>query len=427
MGVSSAFRDSEVGPIPSDWECVRLTDVARLESGHTPSRRIPAYWNGDIPWISLADTDGLDEREIYDTEQTIGPLGLANSSARLLPKGTVVFSRTATIGKVSVMKREMATSQDFANYVCGDRVHNHFLAHLFRSWGQKWKQMMAGSTHNTIYMPVFEKLKVPLPAVPEQNAIAEALSDVDALIASHEQLIAKKRLMKQGAMHELLTGKRRLPGFEKKPGLKPSELGPIPRDWGVVAAASLGRFRGGAGFPPTHQGHQSGRYPFFKVSDMNNPGNERVMSAANNYISEITRHRLGVYAFPQNTIAFAKVGAAIFLERKKLLGQPSCMDNNMAGYEITAADAEVTFVHQVLLNMKLGDLVATTALPSLNGTTLGAIPLQLPPTLDEQRTIAAILRDMETELEALDTKLAKARMIRQGMMHNLLTGKIRLT
>src|SRR5258708_40366077 len=95
--------------IPSEWDFVRLTDVARLESGHTPSRKHPEYWAGDIPWVSLHDSKVLDRAEIRETAQTIGELGLANSSARLLPPGTVVFSRTATVGKATILGREMAT------------------------------------------------------------------------------------------------------------------------------------------------------------------------------------------------------------------------------------------------------------------------------------------------------------------------------
>lgn len=149
--------------IPEDWFLVPLSTLARLESGHTPSRRHPEYWQGDIPWISLHDSKALDAPELHHTAQTIGPLGLANSSARLLPAGTVVFSRTATVGKCTTMGREMSTSQDFANYVCGDRLHNRYLMHLFRHMQPEWERLMAGSTHQTIYMPVFRDLQILLP------------------------------------------------------------------------------------------------------------------------------------------------------------------------------------------------------------------------------------------------------------------------
>ena len=121
------YQETDGGVIPADWRYTRLTEVARLESGHTPSRMKPSYWAGDIPWVSLNDTASLGANEILRTAQTISLEGLQNSSARLLPKGTVVFSRTATVGKASIMGREMSTSQDFANYICGPDVYNRYL------------------------------------------------------------------------------------------------------------------------------------------------------------------------------------------------------------------------------------------------------------------------------------------------------------
>lgn len=98
-----------------------------------------------------------------------------------------------------------------------------------------------------------------------------------------------------------------------KRGYKQTEVGVIPDDWEVVPAREIGVFRGGNGFPLEAQGELNGDYPFFKVSDMNNEGNETFMTSANHWISEHTRKRLGANTFPANAIVFAKVGAAIFL------------------------------------------------------------------------------------------------------------------
>lgn len=211
--VKPGYKQTEVGVIPEDWSEVSITSVARLESGHTPSKKNPNYWNGAVQWISLHDTEKLDSLEIYSTTQTITEDGLKNSSARLLPAGTVAFSRTATVGKCCVMARAMATSQDFACYVCGPSLNNHFLVYLFRGMDRVWRGLMAGSIHNTIYMPVFKALKIPLPPVKEQRAIATALSDMDALLDGLDRLIAKKHAIKQASMQQLLTGQTRLPGF----------------------------------------------------------------------------------------------------------------------------------------------------------------------------------------------------------------------
>lgn len=214
--------------------------------------------------------------------------------------------------------------------------------------------------------------------------------------------------------------------MEVKPGYKQTEVGVIPQDWNLVQAGDVGRFRGGNGFSLAYQGSSSGEYPFFKVSDMNNDGNETTMGLANNYISESTRRRLGANAFPPHTIVFAKVGAAIFLERKKLLSAPSCLDNNMAGFVLSNPGISSRFVHYFMLSFRLGSLVSTTALPSLSGTVLNGIRILLPPTRIEQEAIAEALGDADALIESLEQLLTKKRHLKQGAMQDLLTGKRRL-
>ena len=254
-------------------------------------------------------------------------------------------------------------------------------------------------------------LAFPLPLLAEQRAIAEALRDVDGLLGGLDRLIAKKRDLKQAAMQQLLTGQTRLPGC----------IG----EWETLLAREVGTFKGGNGFPLSAQGETAGEYPYFKVSDMNNAGNETFMTTANHYVSEETRKRIGATPFPADSIVFAKVGAAVFLERKKILGQASCIDNNMAAFEIDTNRADVGYVHALLLSKRLGALVATTALPALNASQLGAMQLALPP-LDEQRAIAAIVCDMDAELIAVEARREKTRALKQAMMQELLTGRTRL-
>lgn len=200
-----------VSEIPTTWELVQLTDVAKLESGHTPSRNRNEYWGGDVPWISLHDTKSLGSREIYNTAEYTTLLGIQNSSARLLPAGTVVFSRTASIGHCTIMGRSMATSQDFANYICGKRLHNRYLMHLFRWMQPEWKRLSSGSTHQTVYMPVFEQLQVLLPPIEEQIRIAEIADSIDYLLEQYSNDSRSLQAIKQGLMQDLLTGRVRVP------------------------------------------------------------------------------------------------------------------------------------------------------------------------------------------------------------------------
>lgn len=202
---------SGVTEMPAHWELVQLTKVARLESGHTPSRKHPEYWEGDVPWISLADTDRLKRLVIESTAETTGVLGIQNSSARLLPKDTVVFSRTASVGLCSRMGREMATSQDFANWVCGPRLSPRYLVQVFRHMGREWRRLQAGSTHQTIYMPVFKKLQILLPPLDEQNLIADVGEAFDTRIEAETRYLAELTEMKRGLAKELLSGRVRIP------------------------------------------------------------------------------------------------------------------------------------------------------------------------------------------------------------------------
>jgi type I restriction enzyme, S subunit len=112
---------------PDGWRWAPLMKLARLESGHTPSRRHPEYWGGEIPWISIQDARGSHGGRIDDTLEKTNDLGIANSSARVLPAGTVCLSRTASVGYVVVMGRPMATSQDFVNWVCSEQLDPDFL------------------------------------------------------------------------------------------------------------------------------------------------------------------------------------------------------------------------------------------------------------------------------------------------------------
>src|SRR5262249_3687403 len=115
--------------VPEGWSWELLTDVARLATGHTPDRERHDYWSGDIPWISLTDIRKLDGTVAKETLQNVTELGIENSSSVRLPVGTVCFSRTASVGFVTVMGREMATSQDFVNWVCGAKILPAYLMH----------------------------------------------------------------------------------------------------------------------------------------------------------------------------------------------------------------------------------------------------------------------------------------------------------
>lgn len=208
-------------------------------------------------------------------------------------------------------------------------------------------------------------------------------------------------------------------------GYKQTEIGMIPADWTISKLGVYGRFKGGNGFPLRYQGCRDDKYPFYKVSDMNNKGNETFMKSSNNYINEGIKKKINALIFPKNTIVFAKIGAAIYLERKKILSTESCIDNNMMGFIFDEEQLNYRFLHYLFLNTSLGKLVSATALPSLNGSQIADLVYTFP-KLEEQSAIASALSDTDSLIEKLEKLIEKKKNIKQGAMQELLTGKKRL-
>mgnify|MGYP001564255781 CR=1 FL=1 len=200
----------------------------------------------------------------------------------------------------------------------------------------------------------------------------------------------------------------------------------LPEGWTKIRLSDVGVFQGGSGFPLNAQGRTTGKYPFFKVSDFSNNGNQRTLNRANHYIDDEDRRRIGARVFPAGTIAFAKIGAAIFLERKRLIDQESCLDNNMAGYILHDPDVSRDLVLANLLQFSLGGLVASTALPAIGSGELRSISFPMPTSRHEQQAIAAALSDADGVVAGLERVIAKKRLIKQGAMQDLLTARRRL-
>jgi type I restriction enzyme S subunit len=166
---------------PAGWRWRTLTDLARLETGHTPSRYQPSWWGGDIPWIALPDIRALDGKVAFDTLEHTNSEGIANSSARVLPTNTVVLSRTASVGFVTIMGRPMATSQDFVNWVCGEELNPFFLMYLFQAAREYIRAIAEGAIHKTVYMPAVRRFEVCTPTRAVQDRIVAALQRQMAL------------------------------------------------------------------------------------------------------------------------------------------------------------------------------------------------------------------------------------------------------
>lgn len=229
LDLTVPMKDSGVewlGEVPAHWEFGKVRYFAKLESGHTPSRGKPEYWeNCTVPWFSLADVWQIrkgEVEEVFETKELVSELGLANSSARLLPKGTVILSRTASVGYSAIMGCAMATTQDFANWICGEKLFNYYLLCCFRAMSSEFLKLMMGSTHKTIYMPDIAELVCPVPPLDEQEKIASFIRESSlkfgSLVAEAErmkELLAERR---SALISAAVTGKIDVRGWQPPTG-----------------------------------------------------------------------------------------------------------------------------------------------------------------------------------------------------------------
>ena len=202
-----------LGEIPAHWNVERIKWVARMESGHTPDKKIASYWQGgDIPWVSLADTGQLREVDyIADTAVRTTADGIAHSSAHILPPGTVVFSRDATIGVCAITRVGMAVSQHFIGWVCTERINPEYLLFVLRSMTEELERVTMGATVRTIGMPDVRRLMTPIPPLREQqtivNHVRKCRSEVDGLVSKIQDAIDRLNEFRAALVSAAVTGK----------------------------------------------------------------------------------------------------------------------------------------------------------------------------------------------------------------------------
>ena len=192
------------------WEVKRLGEIADIISGGTPSTKISEFWNGGIKWCTPTDITRTKQKYLLHTEKNISEKGLKNSSATLLPVGALLLCSRATIGEIRIAKDVVCTNQGFKSLVCKNSFNNQFVYYLLLQSKQKLMDKAIGSTFLEISKKDTDAIELTFPPLPEQQAIAQILSDIDTEIEALEQKQAKYKAIKQGMMQELLTGKTRL-------------------------------------------------------------------------------------------------------------------------------------------------------------------------------------------------------------------------
>ena len=403
------MKKTDLGLFPIDWSVSDWSSVLDgFTSGATPSRAIKDYFKGNIRWITSGE---LNYNIIIDTIEHISKDAVKQTNLTVHPAGTFLMAITGleaegTRGSCGIIGKESTTNQSCLAIYGTSRLMIPYLFYFYVKYGD-WlaKHYCQGTKQQSYTASLVKQLPIIYPpSIEEQRCITEVLSDVDNLISSLQKLIEKKKAIKQGAMQELLTGKKRLPGFSGE--WKKYKVG----ESGVVVTGSTP--------PRSNRNLWGGNFPWVSARDFIgkyiSSSYEHVTSEGKNYCRILPAESVLV-------TCIASIGlngiAAIPLATNQQINAIVC---NNDFYN------EIVYYSLVYNKEKLKLMAGQTAVPIISKQQFEEFEILLPRNVLEQKAIAKVLSDMDCEIEQLEKKLAKYQQIKQGMMQELLTGRIRL-
>jgi type I restriction enzyme S subunit len=404
-GMKPGYKLTEVGVIPEDWKVKSLQELGVWKGGATPSMSNASFWtDGVIFWASSSD---IRANVLSSTASMITEAAIKQSSTTLLKEDAIlIVTRSGILRRYLPIAKNIvpvAINQDIKALIPNSQTNADYLLQILSERGPDIlsRCMKSGTTVESIEYTWLKKYQIPLPPLPEQRAIATALSDVDALIASLDKLIAKKRDIKQATMQQLLTGKTRLSGFSgewKK------------RKLGEIAEIKMGKT------PSRRNSAYWGRgYKWLSIADLKSK-----------YISETKEEITKLATLDMTVIPRGTLVMSFKLTIGKLAFTGCDMYSNEAICSFTKLQASAEYMYYVLSQIDFS-LYGKQAVKgyTLNMDSLNSVEIPYP-SLAEQHAIATILSDMDAEIAALERRRDKTRALKQGMMQELLTGKTRL-
>jgi type I restriction enzyme S subunit len=408
------YKHTEVGVIPEEWADPELADIARDDAPICYGIvQVGSYKTNGIPVLAIKN---LNSDYSTNVHRTTIERERPYSRSRIQPNDLLI-SVKGTVGRVGIVPAGFQgnISRDLARIRVRDGIVPQFVFQMLQSDLAQKRMAMAtvGTTRMELSIGILKEVRIPLPlTTEEQHTIAAALSDADALIHSLERLLAKKRDLKQGAMQELLTGKKRLPGFTGTWSTRSLRQCLIAApDYGINAP----------GVP------SAGNLPaYLRITDIDEHG--RLLKTNRVAVNHPLARN---YLLGTNDIVFARTGASV---GKTYLYNPNDGELVFAGFlirvRVNPEQLIPSFLAAYTRTMSYWNWVrfmsTRSGQPGINGNEYAALDLRLPPTIDEQMAIAAISSGMDAEIAALEQKLEKARQVKEGMMQELLTGRIRL-
>lgn len=420
--VPPGYKRTEVGVIPDDWTIFSLGALGRCLSGGTPSKANSHFWDGDIPWVSSKD---MKVSYLWDSIDHIRELAIGNGT-RLIHPGTIlmVVRGMALMHSfpVALVMRPLTFNQDLKAFVPRGGINSEFILRWLESNQAVFLSLATEATHGTKRMPTNDLLGSPValpPTIEEQDAIAAALSDVEALIAALDTLIEKKRAIKQATIQQLLTGKTRLPGFSE--------------EWDVKRLGNILTFLSTANNPRADL-DDHGDVEYLHYGDIHSHTGV-ILDCRDNRLPRIRSDKVGSVARLQDgdlVVADASedlegIGKSVEIQsvdgRHVVAGLHTLLCRGNPEHWARGFKAYLQFIpafKTALLRIASGISVYAISKKQLEN-----IEIALPPAI-EQAAIAAVLIDMDANIKVLEERREKTKQIKQGMMQQLLTGRIRL-
>ena len=239
------FKQTEIGKIPVHWRVVSIKEIGKVVGGGTPSTKKKEYFGGSIPWITPKDLSGYNRKRIQRGERNITELGLKNSSAKLLPKNTVLLSSRAPIGYVAIADNPLTTNQGFRSIICDEsKIIPDYLYYYLKMSKYSLENLASGSTFKEISGKVVEEFKIPLPPLEEQRRITRILSLLDSKIELNETIIGNieqlaQTLFKRWFIDFEFPNEHGEPYRSSGGKMVESELEMIPEGWEIVKLGTI--------------------------------------------------------------------------------------------------------------------------------------------------------------------------------------------
>ena len=417
-----------LGNVPAHWNIMPLKRIGRFSSGTGFPVALQGNLNEEILFVKVSDMNRPgNECRIAKSANTVSWQTSQNLGAEIFPAGAIVFPKVG--GALLTNKRRLLVQETcIDNNLMGCIVTGADTDFIFRMLGYlDLARIAKPGPVPAISEGEVREIRVTIPPLAEQKAIVRYLDYADGRIGRYirgkEKLVALLAEEKQAVIHQAVTR-----GLDPNVRLKPSGvewLGDVPAHWEVLALKRLGWFRSGSGFPIGEQGQQNEELPFFKVSDMNLPDNERIMTICNNSISHRTAAKLGAPVFPSGTIIFPKVGGALLTNKRRVVGHQCCIDNNLMGCIVRHGNPE--FILRLLERLDLATIAKPGPVPAISEGEIREIRTVLPP-LAEQAAIAAYL---DRETVRIDAAVVRARRqielmreYRERLISDVVTGKL---